>query len=171
MSAGNINILLRLWNASLTTHHDQAPFRNHKTLYNLIDAIPYGDVPWRSLTIKHPLNEEEGPRPPWMEEQQVVWYRDPLQVLREIISNPDFMDEFDYVPYHKYSADGIHQFRNVMSGDWAWRQAVSTNHLPFFLLTLQVDTYRRRPGYSRCVLCPAHSQKRQNYGIRWNWEQ
>lgn len=135
MSVGNINILLRLWNASLTVYNDRAPFPNHKGLYNLIDAIPYGDVPWKSLLIKHPLSNEEGPQPPWMEERQTVWYRDPLQVLQELISNPDFMDEFDYVPYHEYSTDGVHQLCNVMSGDWAWRQAVSANYLSHFILT------------------------------------
>lgn len=63
-----------------------------------------------------------------MEERQLVWYREPLQVLRELISNPDFVNEFDYVPYQEYNAEGIRQFQDMMSGDWAWKQAVNIFH-------------------------------------------
>lgn len=127
MSAGNINILLKLWEDSLAVHADHGPFRNHKNLYNIIDAIPYGHIPWRSLSIKYPDSHVvEGPKPSWMEGRHIVWYRDPMKVLRELISNPDFKDEFDYVPYRDYTSDG-HQFQDFMSGNWAWRQAVSVD--------------------------------------------
>lgn len=124
MSAGNINILLKLWESSLAIHQDCAPFRNHKHLYDLIDTIPYGNIPWKPLAVKYPDDyDHEGPKPSWMGERHLLWYRDPMQVLQELISNPDFKNEFDYVPYRDYNSDG-HQFRDVMSGNWAWRQAV-----------------------------------------------
>lgn len=129
MSAGNINKLLELWEASLAVHGGHAPFHNHNHLYNLIDAIPYGDIPWKSFSITGnlPDNHVEGSKPSWMEGQHIVWYRDPMEILRELISNPDFKDEFDYVPYHDYSSDG-HQFQDFMSGNWAWRQAVRVQY-------------------------------------------
>lgn len=123
MSAGNINIVLKLWEASLAIHQDHAPFRNHAHLYKTIDAIPYGEIPWKSLTLTHPDIDLEGSKFPWMEERHIVWYRDLMQVLQELISNPDFRGEFDYVPYHDYNSNG-HQFQDFMSGNWAWRQAV-----------------------------------------------
>lgn len=131
MSGGDIDILLSLWEASLTKHDDHAPFPNHRVLYDYIDAIPYGDVPWESFTVNQPLDTMEGePLSPWLESPQVVWYRNPLLVVQRLIANPGFKGEFDYVPYHEYIG-GVHHFRDFMSGDWAWRQAISFITLHF----------------------------------------
>ncbi|KAJ3553642.1 hypothetical protein NP233_g12600 [Leucocoprinus birnbaumii] len=108
MSAGDIDLLCEIWNASLSLHGAFAPFTNHKDLYVRIDAIPYGDVLWKSFTIsyvgEHP---SRGPAPTWMDDQQTIWYHNPMQVLCSMIANPDFATEFDYVPYHTYINDDI----------------------------------------------------------------
>jgi hypothetical protein len=36
-----------------------------------------------------------------------VWFQDPQLLIHNIISNPDFKDEFDYAPVQEYS-DGAH---------------------------------------------------------------
>lgn len=135
ISAGNVNILLKLWESSLAVHEVHAPFRNHTELYDLIDEIPYGDIPWKQLAFRHPDAVEEGTKPGWMEEQHVVWCRDPMQALQELISNPDFKNEFDYILYHDYNSEG-HRFQNVMSGNWAW-----TVRPEFYHTHLQVHSY------------------------------
>ncbi|KAF7760392.1 hypothetical protein Agabi119p4_11068 [Agaricus bisporus var. burnettii] len=125
MSAGKIDKLMSLWAA----RDGESPFVNHKHLYATIDAIPYGEVRWKSATITYkgglnmPDPESEGPtRPTWMEAEYPVHYRDPLAVVEKLIGNPDFAEEFDLSPYHEYF-DSKHRFRHFMSGDWAWRQA------------------------------------------------
>src|SRR6267142_1904552 len=62
--------------------------------------------------------------PPWMDDVYEVWFRDPRLLVQGIISNPDFASEFNYAPYHEY-LDKVHQYQGMMSGNWAWRQAVS----------------------------------------------
>lgn len=126
MSAGKIDKLMGLWAA----RDGSSPFVNHRDLYAIIDAIPYGEAPWKSATIMYNsgLDELEDQledllRPAWMEAEYVVNYRDPLTVVEKLIENPDFTTEFDYSPYHEYF-DSKHRFRHFMSGDWAWRQAV-----------------------------------------------
>ena len=42
-----------------------------------------------------------------------------------MIANSDFAGGFDFMLYQEYSVDGQHHFENFMSGDWAWKQAVS----------------------------------------------
>ena len=42
-----------------------------------------------------------------------------------MIGNPEFKDDFDFMPYQVYSMDGQHCFKDFMSGDWAWKQVVS----------------------------------------------
>lgn len=123
LSAGNIDSLMAIWKASLAARTDtQAPFLDSNHMYRCISAIPYSRIEWQSFTLTYSQDVEL--RQPWMDDSQIIWYRDPLEVLRSIIGNPAFDGEFDYVPYQEY-IDGIHHFQNFMSGDWAWTQAVS----------------------------------------------
>lgn len=125
MSGGNIDTLMNLWSDSGAT----APFRNHDDLYNRIDASSVGEAPWDDFTLSYngELPEEH---PEWMTQEYQGWFRDPVQLIRNLVANPDFKDEFDYVPYHEYDAQEKHRFHNFMSGDWAWREAVH-NLLPY----------------------------------------
>ena len=125
MSAPHINTLLALWAASLTPHGDTPPFSSHKNLYDTIDSSRLAHVPWENFSLRHksaPLTE--GPSPAWMQQDFEVWYRDPRELIKNLLSNPDFDGEFDYSPFHEYDGDGNHRFQDFMSGDWAWHQAV-----------------------------------------------
>lgn len=57
------------------------------------------------------------------EEYELCW-RDPRSAVCNMLSNPGFDGEFDAAPYREYDQNGVRQYENVMSGDWAWRQAV-----------------------------------------------
>ena len=126
MSASNINFIMNLWAASLAQHRDVPPFRNAQSMYNTIDTTLLGDILWQSFTLKYNGDLPDGEVPaPWMEADFNAWYRDPHTFVHNIISNPDFKDEFDYTPYQEYSNDSQHHFQDMMFGDWAWKQAVS----------------------------------------------
>ncbi|TDL13740.1 hypothetical protein BD410DRAFT_817270 [Rickenella mellea] len=58
-----------------------------------------------------------------MEDEHVVWFRDPHNVIKNMLSNPDFHLEFDYAPFREEDANGQRRWGNFMSGDWAWNQA------------------------------------------------
>jgi len=59
-----------------------------------------------------------------MEKSYDVWYRDPNAVVEALLSNPDFDNHFDYVPYHEFEPSGQRRWENMMSGNWAWNHAV-----------------------------------------------
>ena len=40
-----------------------------------------------------------------------------------MIPNPEFKGQFDYAPYREFE-DGTRRWTDVMSGNWAWKQAV-----------------------------------------------
>ena len=61
-----------------------------------------------------------------MTAEHTVWFRDPHLLVQNILSNSDFKDTFDPSPYQEYDAKNNHQYHNFMSGNWAWRHAVST---------------------------------------------
>lgn len=106
-------------------------------LYNTIDATKVGDVPWKSFSNFY--TDENGKRASdenaesWKRKEYDVWYREPLELIRSLVDNPALEGEFDYVPFREYQpkedSDDINDkervFRNYMSGNFAWEQAVS----------------------------------------------
>ena len=103
---------------------DDPPFADHDDLYTTIDSIPLGDVPWQSFNIRYSGSLPEDDIPPWMTEEYEVWFRDPLKVMEQQIANPDFAEEFDFSPKHVFDSNGKRQYGDLMSGNWAWEQAV-----------------------------------------------
>jgi hypothetical protein len=107
MSGNSINILSQLWRASLINHG--APpdevnfFENQESLYATIDSTPIGEVVWQGFSISpngpHPDNA-----PQWKRMAYDVWHRDTCQLLHNLLANPDFDGEFDYIPFCKFDA-------------------------------------------------------------------
>jgi Plavaka transposase len=128
MSEGNIDDLFKICSGN------QVPFSNHKELYAAIDGLSVGGVPWQSFSVQYNgvySNNGGAPQPQWMSDVHEVFYRDPQQVVHEMLANPDFKDGMDFVPYRIFDKDGVRMYQHLMSGDWAWEQAVS------FLLLLR----------------------------------
>ncbi|KAG2154319.1 uncharacterized protein EDB93DRAFT_1239624 [Suillus bovinus] len=72
--------------------------------HNTIDATPLGDVPWKMFSYD-------------------VWYRDPLQIVHNMLVNPAFDRGIKYSLYHDYTSNNKQYWKYLMSGDWAWNQA------------------------------------------------
>jgi hypothetical protein len=143
MSAGDIDRLLELWSTSLFRHNDTSPFANYKDLYDTIDSIPLGDVKWESFTMKYNGQRPESDVPRWMDAEYDVWFRDPRTLIRNMISNPDFDGEFDYAPLQEYDESG-HRYKDFMSGNWAWRQAVWVPQFYSCILLMSIFPFRIR---------------------------
>ncbi|KAM6491500.1 hypothetical protein JOM56_013069 [Amanita muscaria] len=79
---------------------NNVPWRNVQDMYLTIDKIREGHVPWKR-----------------------TYFQDLRLLLHEQLSSPDFRDLFDYVPYHLFSDAGDHYWSNLMSAEWAWKQA------------------------------------------------
>ncbi|KAN0094367.1 hypothetical protein V8E55_002654 [Tylopilus felleus] len=122
MSAGNIDWLFELWGDP--TAGGKPPFSDHKEIYQTIDATLLGDVPWDSIKLKYSGDHPDGAVPPWMDQTYEFWYRPAYALVVRMLSNTDFNSEFDYVPYRDFLADSNQRrYENLMSDDWAWRQA------------------------------------------------
>jgi hypothetical protein len=124
MSAGDIDTLLELWATTLLASDRTPPFNNHRDLYSTIDSARVGDVPWKSFSVRYDGQLPEKP-PSWMVTDFEVWYRDPREVINNMLANTDFVNEMDTTPFREYNSDGRRCYHNFMSGDWAWKQAVS----------------------------------------------
>lgn len=156
MSASNIDTLLQLWAATLVQHGDTPPFSNHEDVYSTIDATPIGGVPWQSLAFSH-----NGARPEivpkWMEHEYTTWFRDPHLLLKNMLQNPEFADSFDYSPLRQYDANGERYYDNFMTGNWAWKEAVSSFFLTRFyglICTYWQDTISQDPKTHGAMFVP-----------------
>ena len=128
MSAGEVDHLLKIWAAHQieTDQDEQPPFRNNEDVLKTIDLIGLGDTPWSAFTVRYsgPLDDTSAA---WKRQPYKVYCRDTLAVYRSMLSNTDFNGQFDYTPYREFVGPQKRQWKNLMSGDWAWRQAVSTD--------------------------------------------
>ncbi|KII89352.1 hypothetical protein PLICRDRAFT_109924 [Plicaturopsis crispa FD-325 SS-3] len=122
MSQTNINTLMELWAASMVAHDGHPPFTGHQDMHATIDAIPHGDVPWESFSVR-PAEDIADDAPSWMHAEYDVWFRNPREVARVMLDNPDFSDGIDFGPYRDFDKDGARVLKDFMSGDWSWRQA------------------------------------------------
>ncbi|KAG5634997.1 hypothetical protein H0H81_012772 [Sphagnurus paluster] len=102
MSAGKVDQLLNL--LSNLYLDDPPPFIDHKHMYSLINSIKQGEVAWESFSVSYTGEcPSTGPTPPWMLQKFKVWFQDPLQVLKNQISNLDFENQMDFAPKHLFN--------------------------------------------------------------------
>ncbi|KAG2052553.1 hypothetical protein BDR06DRAFT_983099 [Suillus hirtellus] len=129
MSAGDINKLMHLWGLGLTHHGDAPPFVDHWDLYSTIDKTPIGDIPWQSFLMKYSADDDPNSNLTlWMDMTYTMWFCDPCTIIHNMLGNPNFKNEIDYAPYWEWKGTGDSatcQWCNMMSGDWAWDQAVN----------------------------------------------
>ena len=121
MSQADINTLMRLW--ATTTSDGLAPFQNHQEMLATIDTIKPGYIPWQTFSAKYCDKVPSENPPDWMLKDYTVCFRDPLSVVRSMVSNPDFKGRFDYAPYAEFEG-GKWRWMDLMSGAWAWKQVV-----------------------------------------------
>lgn len=142
MSQADVDTLMRLW--ATTSSDGHAPFSNHHDMLATIDAINLRDIPWTSFSANYSGDIPPANPPDWMLKEYTVYFRNPLCVVRSIILNPDFKDQFDYAPFREFE-DGSRRWTDVMSGNWAWKQAVWLAYLFSGLLTHSppLGCYRR----------------------------
>ncbi|KAJ6455051.1 hypothetical protein C8R45DRAFT_1188795 [Mycena sanguinolenta] len=58
-----------------------------------------------------------------MTEEYELCVRDLRTVLHNQLGTSSFKDDVDYVPYRQFNHTGKRVWSNLMSGDWAWKQA------------------------------------------------
>ncbi len=128
MGQANVDHLLELWAASLVPYGGRPPFASVHDMFQVIDSTPLGDAPWTTTTVKY-LGALPANPPPWMVATYEISHRNPLVCARNMLMNADFADEINIAPYREYDGLLKRRYTNLMSGDWAWNQAVSSSSI------------------------------------------
>ena len=67
-----------------------------------------------------------------MVEDLELWFRDPVECVRELLSNPAFIDYISFAPEHVYSdSEGKERiFDEMWTADWWWETQVGQAQAP-----------------------------------------
>jgi hypothetical protein len=137
MSQAVTDELMTVFNSIIAKKDPDAevPFSDVRNLLATIDAIDLGDAPWikRMVGYNHPVTPQS---PSWQRRQWEVYYRNPDQVIANILANPDFDGLIDYQPFKEFSANGTRRYNEFMSGLFCWEQAVSWSLDSFFVFLI-----------------------------------
>jgi hypothetical protein len=124
-SAAEIAEGLNLWSATAFKHGSLtgAPWKTAKDMYKTIDTVQTGSLPFKTHRFFY-----EGPKPStpprWMEQAYELNARDVLAVVRDQLAMSAFKDQFDYLPFKEFNNQGERIWSNLMSAQWAFKQAV-----------------------------------------------
>jgi hypothetical protein len=123
-SAAAIDQALQLWAAqSAKNGFDDVPWESAKDLYASIDEIRQGDNPWKSVAFRYQGSVPENP-PKWMTSHFELVTRNICSVLHKQMTCSNFDGHWDYVPFMEFNYAGDRIWTNLMSANWAARQAV-----------------------------------------------
>ena len=93
-------------------------------MYESIDSISAGGVGWTTYELQYDGPLPAGTPPQWMRESYELNVRDILSVFKEQLASKEFNGRFEYAPYEEYNREGSRVYSNLMSGNWASREAV-----------------------------------------------
>lgn len=129
-SESEINEGLNLWLASIIKNKSNLiwnmPWNSAEEVYNTIDSIQANNTPWKTFKFTYKGPKPDGIAPQWMEQEYELNTRDILAVVEQQLANPEFDGKFHYTPYQEFGPTGERVWSNLMSGHWAWREAVSS---------------------------------------------
>lgn len=106
-------------------HTDSVSFGSKDELYRRVDELPSG-VGWhcREVVQEGDLKDVNG-RP--LTEKLELWYRDPVDCVKELMGNPVFKDHLAYAPTRVYQdrRGQVRQIDEMWTGNWWWDIQVS----------------------------------------------
>ncbi|KAF8259888.1 hypothetical protein EI94DRAFT_1773823 [Lactarius quietus] len=106
-SANDIQCGLDLWRAMV-------PWKTTKELYDSINSISAGAVGWTTYKLSYNGPQPASAPPQWMEE---------TYELNDQLALKEFDSQFEYALYKEYDHNGTRVYSNLMSGNWAFREA------------------------------------------------
>jgi Plavaka transposase len=106
---------------------DEVPWKTANEMYESIDSISAGGPGWTTFELSYGGPRPDGAPPRWMQESYELNVRDILSVFEEQLASKEFDGQFEYMPYEEYDQNGSRVYSNLMSGNWAFREAVCTS--------------------------------------------
>ncbi|KAJ7048192.1 Zn-finger domain-containing protein [Mycena amicta] len=106
-----------------TTKKENLSFHNNRSFLKKVDELLTG--PGWTCKMVHVPGDRVDDNKKAMSEDLELWIRDPVECIKELMSNPTFESSMVYAPEHVYSTvepNKEHQILDEMwTGDWWWQ--------------------------------------------------
>ncbi|CDO74667.1 hypothetical protein BN946_scf184828.g7 [Trametes cinnabarina] len=93
-----------------TAPQDYATVRGRKSLLRTLDKLPGPRASWKVLEITVTGNRRDS-RGRLMRQVLHGWVRNPVEVVADLIGNPEFKDNMHYAPVEEYTEDILTEFQ------------------------------------------------------------
>jgi Plavaka transposase len=103
---------------------EDLPWSRAQDMYDTIDSIKEGPSVWTTAKFQYTGSLPSGIPPKWMSQHYELVFRDARTILHNQISLPELDGHFNYTPYIQFNEKGERVWSNLMSGTWAWDEAV-----------------------------------------------
>jgi hypothetical protein len=163
---------LNLWSATAFKHSTStgAPWKTAKDMYETIDAIQIGSLPFKTHHLFYKGPKLSTPLH-WMEEAYKLDAHNVLAVVRDQLAMSNFKDQFDYVLYQEFNNKGEHIWSNLISAQWAFKQAVCSLcvvfQIAFLILLSRMSSHKIKRTTGLCLYPLLPEATRQLYRLRW----
>jgi hypothetical protein len=139
-------------------------------MYKTIEAIQTGSLPFKTHHLFY-----KGPKPltplHWMEGAYEIDAHDVLAVIQDQLAMSAFKDQFDNVPYKEFNNKGECIWSNLMSAQWAFKQAVCSLCIVFWItfLTLlsRMNSHKTETTMGLCLFPLLPEATRQLFQLQW----
>ena len=103
---------------------EDLPWSRAQNMYDTIDSIKEGPSIWKTAKSQYTGSHPTEIPPKWMMQSYDLVFCDAQTILLDQISLPELDGQFDYTPYIQFNEKGQRVWSNLMSGTWAWDEAV-----------------------------------------------
>ncbi|KAF8149984.1 hypothetical protein B0H34DRAFT_785236 [Crassisporium funariophilum] len=128
-SVEKIHRALDIWAASVLPFGKTVPWKTADELYATIDDIQQGECPWKTYELRYSGALPDDP-PSWMTETFELVTRCSRTLLLHQLATTDFNGKIRYGPYMQFDSKGRRVWSDLLSGDWAHKQADIIAQLP-----------------------------------------
>ncbi|KIJ50068.1 hypothetical protein M422DRAFT_777176 [Sphaerobolus stellatus SS14] len=106
----------------ITKNRTKLPFHNKRAFFKIIDDLPTSEVPGfvcQTIRVEGTMKTADGE--PLVEHLE-LWKRDPVECVREIISNPSLRDSLRYAPIRIFTDPERTErvYNEMWTGSWWW---------------------------------------------------
>lgn len=99
----------------------ECAFANIADLKRRLAMIPTKGGGWRAVSI-----EPRNGAPPNASNHLKLWYRDSLEILKDMLSDKRILPHMHWAPEQLFNAKGEQLYSELYNGDWWWNlQAVT----------------------------------------------
>lgn len=107
---------------SQTQSRTNVTYKTNRSFLDKVDNLPTHGPEWILDMVQSPGDRLDENGKPMNPEELELWRRDPVECVKELISNPAFINDIQYVPEKHYTDNTRtnREYSEMWTADWWW---------------------------------------------------